>query len=703
MKSFMQKIFNIVNNRYLILTVITILISILFIFTLFNLQIIEGETYRKTSETRMVRSETITASRGKVYDRNGIALATNVLSCDVKIYNVKAEVEEKNDAIAKLVTILKSNGDKVYSSFPINEEMTGFNFSTKEAEDKWKEEMELDTSMDFDKIIEYYIEKYDLSKYSYDKALQIDMIKIKYEGNLYAYSLFSGVTIAKDISEESIAKIEEQKNTLYGVTTSKVSKRYYPYSNLFSHVVGYVGKISSSDYKEKKDEGYTINSIVGSSGIEHSYEKYLKGTDGKVQYEIDSKGTVSTEKVTQEAIAGNDVTLTVDYRLQKVADEALETCIKGLRDGTLIKDRIVEDASAGAVVVLDVQTGEVLAMSNYPNYNTNLFVNGIESDDWNAIINDPLKPMLNRSISEHYSPGSTFKMLVGIAGLENGAITVDEKILDTGVYQYGHKPKCWIYSQYGRTHGYVNVANAIKGSCNCFFYEVGRRIGISEIIKYCKIFGLGQKTGIELAQEDTGKIAGEGIDEWYLGQTLSAAIGQAESVFTPIQIANYISAIANGGRLNKVSLIKSIDNESSGKSVPLSELEEYSKKYTGVEFEERNLDIKEEYMNAIKEGMLSVTNETGGTTYTVFKNSNIKVAGKTGTSQVSSGSNNGIFVGFAPYDNPKIAVVAVIEHGGDGTYTARVVEPIMEEYFNMTQQDKQNERQQNVVKNGVIF
>lgn len=226
-------------------------------------------------------------------------------------------------------------------------------------------------------------------------------------------------------------------------------------------------------------------------------------------------------------------------------------------------------------------------MASYPDYDINSLVRGLSSEEWNKLNNDPLKPMYNRTISGRYSPGSTYKMLVGIAGLMNNKITVDEKILDPGIYPYGHKPKCWIYSYYGMTHGYVNLTEALKGSCNCYFYEVGRRIGIDEIVKYSKMFGLGEKTGIELDNEAKGSIAGENRkdSEWYLGMTLSAAIGQSDNAYTPIQLANYISTIANGGTLNKVSIIKKVTNEETSQDVSMSEIEEYTSNYTGVNFE----------------------------------------------------------------------------------------------------------------------
>lgn len=709
MKKAFKKILDVLNNRYLMLYIIIILISAVFILRLFSLQIINGAEYREQSEKRMLRTETIEAPRGEIYDRNGVVLATSKRSYNVTIYKVNVEVEEQNEAISKLVDILDANGDSIYSTFPVNDELNGFSFSDDNSEKNWKKDNNIDEAATFEDTIKFYTEKYALENYTSNFNHLVKMIEIKYEGNVNAYSLLNSAVVAKDIKEESVAQIEERKSELYGINIVSSPKRYYTNANLFSHVIGYVSNISSDEYSKKKDDGYSLNSIIGKTGVEQSCETYLKGTDGVKKVETDRYGNITSETITKEAVTGNSVTLTLDYRLQKTAQEALEKTIADLREGR-ITGRKIPDANSGAVVVLDCQTGEVLAMANYPNYDTNLFVGGIKASDWKRISEDALNPMYNRAISGTYSPGSTYKMLVAFAGLETGGITVDEKYYDPGVYPYGHRPVCWLYSSRRTTHGYVNVSGAIKGSCNCYFYEVGRRIGIAKLVEYSKLFGLGEKTGIELPQESPGQIAGaddsseDGLKSpWYLGDTLSAAIGQHENQYTPIQLANYISAIANGGTLNKVSVLKEIKNENTMETVSLSDIEKTMEEFTNVKFEPRKINIKEEYLNAIKEGMLSVTTETGGTANIVFKNSNIKVAGKTGTSQVSSGTNNGLFVGFAPYDKPKIAVVAIIEHGEEGTYTANVVKPIMEEYFKISEENKINEKEQNVVENKVEF
>ena len=699
-KSKFEKISNVLENRELVLSFILVVISIIFIFQLFNLQIINGASYREQAENKIVRTETVSASRGEIYDRNGVLLATNKLTYNLELYRTKVDTSLTNDSIVELVNILTSNGDDVYSTFPIND--TQDNFSDEYLNDndlrvEFLESIELGTDATFEDAINYYVELYGAQDYSYEDKIKI--IKVKYEANLNGYSLFNSAIIAKNISKNSVAQIEELKSRLYGINIVSVPQRYYVSDTFACHILGYVSKISNDEYNNLKENGYTINSTIGKSGVEESMETYLKGQDGEKKVVTDSNGNVTSEAVTKEAVSGNNVTLTIDYRIQQVVENALQNTLQNLQNGTSTGEPIPE-AKAGSCVVLDVETGEVLAMASYPTYNINSFVDGISTQEWNALIEDDQNPMFNRAISGTYSPGSTYKMLVGMAGLASGGITVDELYTDPGIYPYSYNPKCWIYTAHNTTHGTINLTGAIKGSCNCYFYEVGRRIGISQIVEWAKNFGLGQKTGIELSGEATGNIAGENQDGWSLGDTLSASIGQSTNLFTPLQLANYISTIANGGILNKVSLIKNVGNDIS--SVPLSQVAEYMKEFTGVNFETKSLDISQ-YINPIKEGMYAVTTETGGTAADIFADSNVEVAGKTGTAQVSSGANNAIFVGFAPYDNPKIAVVAVVEHGDEGYYLAPMVKEITNEYFNIYTSDAQMEKSQEIVENRIEF
>lgn len=699
-KSKFEKISNVLENRELVLSFILIVISIIFIFQLFNLQIINGASYREQAENKIVRTETVSASRGEIYDRNGVLLATNKLTYNLELYRTKVDTSLTNSSIVELVNILTSNGDDVYSTFPIND--TQDNFSDEYLNDndlrvEFLENIDLSADATFEDVINYYGELYGAQDYNYEDKIKI--IKVKYEANLNGYSLFNSAIIAKNISKNSVAQIEELKSRLYGINIVSVPQRYYVSDTFACHILGYVSKISNDEYNNLKENGYTINSMIGKSGVEESMEIYLKGQDGEKKVVTDSNGNVTSEAVTKEAVSGNNVTLTIDYRIQQVVETALQNTLQNLQNGTSTGEPIPE-AKAGSCVVLDVETGEVLAMASYPTYNINSFVDGISTQEWNSLMEDEQNPMFNRAISGTYSPGSTYKMLVGMAGLASGGITVDELYTDPGVYPYSYNPKCWIYTAHNTTHGTINLTGAIKGSCNCYFYEVGRRIGISQIVEWAKNFGLGQKTGIELLGEASGNIAGENQDGWSLGDTLSASIGQSTNLFTPLQLANYISTIANGGTLNKVSLIKNVGNDVT--SILLSQIAEYMKEFTGVDFETKSLDISQ-YINPIKEGMYAVTTETGGTAADIFADSNVEVAGKTGTAQVSSGANNAIFVGFAPYDKPKIAVVAVVEHGDEGYYLAPMVKEITNEYFNIYTSDAQMERSQEIVENRIEF
>ena len=701
LKSKLEKIMEILENRELVLSIILCIIAIIFVIQLFNIQIINGASYREQAENKIVRTESISASRGEIYDRNGVLLATNKLTYNIEFYRTKVGTDLTNNAIKDLVDILESNGDSVYSTFPINNNLDNFSdeyLEDEELKNTFLSKIKLDSSASFNDVIDYYTKLYAIEDFEYEDKIKI--IKVKYEANLNGYSLFNSAIIAKNISKNSVAQIEEQKSKLYGFNIVSVPQRYYISDDFACHILGYVSKINTTEYAKLKDGGYTINSMIGKAGVEESMENYLKGIDGVKKVVTDSLGNVTSETVTKEAESGNNVTLTIDYRIQNVVENALKSTLQNLKSGALSKNPIPE-AQSGSCVVLDVETGEVLAMSSYPTYNINSFINGIKTEQWNSLINDVQKPMFNRAISGTYSPGSTYKMLMGIAGLEAGGITVDELYTDPGIYPYAYQPKCWIYTAHHITHGTINLAGALKGSCNSYFYEVGRRIGIEEIVKWAKNFGLGQKTGIELSGEASGNIAGDGAKTWSLGDTLSASIGQSTNLFTPIQLANYISAIANGGTLNKVSLIKNVGNDI--KSVSLTDVANYSKEFTGVDFKTKELNIDSSYINAIKEGMYAVTTETGGTAADIFADSKVEVAGKTGTAQVSSGANNAIFVGFAPYDNPKIAVVAIVEHGDEGYYLAPMVKEITNAYFDIYTNDAQKEKTQDIVLNKIEF
>ena len=344
----------------------------------------------------------------------------------------------------------------------------------------------------------------------------------------------------------------------------------------------------------------------------------------------------------------------------------------------------------GAVVVTNVNTGEILAMASYPDYEPGLFYNGISNEKYSEYNTNPLNPLHNRTIQSSYAPGSTFKMITAIAALETGVTNTVEKINDNGPYILSqnskYKPSCWYYKDYGRGHGPLNVSGAIEKSCNYFFYEVGTRMGIDNLEKYSRYFGLGQKTGIELYNEKSGTLASKSAAEkkgrtWGAGDMLSAAIGQSYNDFTPVQMAKYISMIANGGHSIDLSIVKSVVN-SDGTQVPDSEIRQFTNQKLGIEPNEvENLQIKEETMRAVLEGMRAVTEGESGTARSIFSDFDISVGGKTGSAEVTGGDVNAWFVGFAPAENPKLVVSIVLEESGTGSdHAAPIARKLFDAY-----------------------
>ena len=394
-------------------------------------------------------------------------------------------------------------------------------------------------------------------------------------------------------------------------------------------------------------------------------------------------GTVTGETVTEEPEQGSTVVLTIDSKLQEVAETALRNNIEKIRNGGFSG---TYDAQGGCVVVIDVKSGEILAMASNPDYNPNAWVGGISVADYNEIREK--NSLFNKAISGSYAPGSIFKMVTALAGLETGAISITERINDTGIYtRYrDYQPRCWYYTTYHRGHGNLNVSGAIQHSCNYFFYEVGYRIGIETLDRYARYFGLGLKTGIELPSETAGTLASPEVatelnETWSAGQTLAAAIGQSYNSFSPLQMAKYIAMVANGGNKINPTIVKRILN-ADGTESSKTEINQYVKEKLGLEDEQtEDLTFSQENIAAVLEGMRSVTEE-GGTASSVFRNFDIEVGGKTGSAEV--GSNvNAWFAGFAPFNDPEIAVVVMVENGGHGFYTAEVARKIIAEYFGM--------------------
>ena len=671
------------NVRYNILYILVYIVGIILIFQLFNLQIVHGEEYLQRANSRLTRETKIRAARGNILDCNGNVLAGNEIKYSLKIYKSKIDEQNLNTTILNAIFVLEKNGDKYNDDFPININPVSFKYENQERINKWLEENDLADGTTAEQALEYFIDEYSLKQYSLEEARKI--IAVRYGIDVNGYSSMRGYEISPEVCEKSVAQIEEMNHSFPGINIEYRPIRKYYYSSLASHVLGYVGKIGNEEYTQ--NEGYELDDYIGKTGIEYVCEKFLKGKDGLKQTDMSIDGTTTGEYITEEAISGSNVMLTIDAKVQQVAERALKENIEKINNGDYGEKR---EVYAGSVVVLNVKTGEVISMVSYPDFEPQLFVDGISTEKWNEYTVKGRSALINRTMQSAYAPGSIFKMVPAIAGLETGKITKDEQIECAGIHPGGYKPKCWYYTTYGRGHGYLTVSQAIQKSCNCYFYEVGTRIGIDNIEKYATYFGLGQKTNIELPGEISGTLAGkklyEKLDEaWYYGNTLSAVIGQAENNFTPIQMARYIAMLTNGGKKLDLTIIKDIINNQ-GESIKTEEVKDYINKRLGIEkTSEENLNIQKENLKTVLEGMQSVTEE-GGTAYSVFKDFPIQVGGKTGSAEAGNDKTNAWFVGFAPYENPEIAVVVLVENGAHGYYSAEVTKEIMEAYFGLNEE-----------------
>ncbi len=680
-----------INFRYNIITIFTYFIGIILIVQLFNLQIVHGAKYREESNTRLTRESTLEATRGEILDRSGNVLVSSSQKFNLELYKSKIDTNALNDSILKIIQVLEKYNVSYVDSFPIK--IDPFEYTIADTNlSNWKSNNGIDENATAEEAFYKFKDKYKIQNTDISEIRKI--IAIRYAIVQEGYSSTKSLTIAKDIPREAVAEFSEEGDEFPGINISVQPVRQYKQGTLASHILGYASKIGSEEYQKKKDE-YNQNDIIGKTGIEAVFEKYLKGKNGTKQIDMAVDGTITAEVVEKEAVAGSNVVLTIDSQLQKIAEEALKDNIEKIKNGGFGKSY---DAKGGSCVVMNVKTGEVLAMASYPDYNPQSFADGISNEEWKSYNENKSYPLLNKCIQSSYEPGSIFKMVTAIAGLESGNISLTEKINDTGVYKkYGAEWKCWYYTDYHRGHGYLNVIGAIEKSCNFFFYETADRMGIDTLDKYATYFGLGRKTGIELPSETAGTLASKDYvksikGSWNPGDTINAAIGQGYNKFTPLQMTKYISMIANGGNNVNVSIVKTIQN-ADGTEVSKDEINEYVKEKLGLTEENtENITLNKDYVNAVREGMKSVTSGESGTAYVRFKDFNIKVGGKTGSAEAGKDANgndivNAWFAAFAPYDDPEIAVVVMVENGGHGNYTAEAVRNIMAEYFGMNTQN----------------
>lgn len=666
------------NFRYNLTTVLVYLIGIVLIVQLFNLQVVHGEEYRASSNARLTRESDIEAARGNIEDRNESILATTKTGYSVELYKTKIKDEELNNVALKIANLLESNEDTYINNFPIDSELK-FTLSSEDSIKAWKKKYKISENASELDCINAFKEKYKINVDNVKDALKI--IAIRYEITTNGYSSTKSIKIAENISKTSAIQFNEQNSSFPGINVVEEPIRVYTSGSLAAHILGYIGKLDQDTLKEKINDGYRINDYIGKVGIEYVLEKYLKGKTGKKQVDMSVDGTVIEEYVQEEAVSGNTVILTIDSEIQEKMEEAIEDEIEQLKNEG-------KQTDCGAAVLMNVKNGEILAMCSYPTFKPEYFTGKLDPDIWEDIQKN--KKLFNNAVQSANAPGSTYKMVVATAALEEGVTTENEYINDRGVYPYGHNPVCWYYTSYHRGHGNVNIKTALQKSCNYFFYEMGRRLGADKIAEYARYYGLGAKTGVELTGEATGTIAcseeaQKQGEQWYPSYDLSAAIGQIYNRYSPIQMARYVSIIANGGNYVTPTLIKEV-RDSDGNRIPKEEIRNYTNELLGVSTEQNSdLKISDKTLDTVKAGMRLVTS-SGGTAYAAFKNFDKSVAGKTGSAQAKSKEKgeyaNGWFVGFTPYQDSEVAVVVFLEDGSSNSHAAKVARKILEAYYN---------------------
>lgn len=484
--------------------------------------------------------------------------------------------------------------------------------------------------------------------------------KIKASENFY-----EPIMLKNNLDQQMVTKIEEQRRYMPEVMLSVQPIRNYPYHELAVHALGYVGEVSSYEIEQGLFKNISQGSLVGKGGLEKSYDKYLRGEDGAFMEEVDVAGNVVKHYDSVQPVPGKNLKLTIDYELQKELETFTDKHLAFLRSSG-----IAPGARAAAVVAIDPRNGAVRAMVSRPVYDPNWFVHGISSKNWNSINNDPNYPMNNKVISGEYPPGSTFKIVTGSAAFELKKVGLNEPIFDGGF----HPMVPTMGNAGGEVLGWLTFIKALAMSDNVYFYELGYRVGIDNIEKYAHIFGFGERTGIDLEGESKGLVASEKVkreiwdEDWRLGDTFNAAIGQGFNLTTPIQLSVMLSIVANGGTKYQPYLVDSIINSDGS-------LFEKPKRAEG-----KHIDVSQQTIDYIRMGMSATTQEGGTASY--FAGLPKPIAGKTGTAENSHGRDHGLFVAYGPVDDPELVVVCIVEQGGFGSVAAGpIVYKAFEEFF----------------------
>lgn len=670
--------------------------------TLYKLQIIEGAAYYEESQNKRASEQTVTAARGNILDRYGRVLVSNRECYNLKISDKRLfsdEVEDPNAVILQMINMVEAAGDKYTDDLPITKEppfeYTNMTDIQRMLLNAYLKDKGLDEDTTAVELMSYFRTRYDIAG-SYNAEEMRKIASVRYAVNVRYAINTNPYVFVEDASIDLISDLMGVVGNVVEVETSYIREYNTQYA---AHILGYVQAMSDADMEKyrpgKENSTYDYDTKVGKDGVELAFENWLHGTNGKATVERTASGTVTSTIYTEDPVPGNHVYLTIDIQLQEAVERILETGIQTLqlkRDEDNLKavsegrtDDVREDIQGGAIVVVDIKTGEPLAIASYPTYNLSTLL-----EDYDEISSTEYDPLFNRALLGAYAPGSTFKPCTAIAGLSENIINTETQILCDGVFtkysDQGYAPECWIYTQDHLTHGNDNVTEALKDSCNIFFYTMADNLGIRKLMEYAKDFGLGESTGIELV-ETTGNMANPDnhltydVDEWVDGDTVQTGIGQSDSLFTPLQLAEYCAAIANGGTRHSAALLKSVRSFDYSRQLYQKDTEALS-----------TVETADYNWAAVQRGMYLMANDISSSSLTVYyalgnysyNGVSLPVAAKTGTSQLGEDkTNNAIFMCYAPFDDPQIAISIVVERGQAGANLSSMARNVLDAYFGL--------------------
>ena len=707
------------SSRLAAFALVVVLLIALCAGTLYKLQIIEGAAYYEESQNGLTSYPSVTAARGNILDRYGRVLVSNRECYNLKISDTRLfsdEVEDPNAVILQMINLVEAAGETYTDDLPITLEppfeYTNMTDIQRTLLDAYLKAKGLDEDTTAVELMSYFRTRYEIANsYTAEEMRKIASVRyavnVRYEINTNSY------IFVEDASIDLISDLMGVVGNVVEVETSYVREYSTQYA---AHILGYVQAMSEEDmakYRpEDENSGYDYDTKVGRDGVEAAFEDWLHGTNGEARVTRTANGTVTSTVYLEDPVPGNHVYLTIDIQLQEQVERILETGIYELQiernddnaeavaEGRL--DEVREDIQGGAIVVVDVKTGEPLAIASYPTYDLATII-----EDYADLLEADYDPLFNRALMGAYAPGSTFKPCTAIAGLTENIINTETQIECTGIFtkyeSQGYAPACWIYTQMDGqlTHGYDNVTEALKDSCNIFFYTVADDLGIRKLMEYAEDFGLGESTGIELT-ETTGNMSNPDnhlnydVDGWVDGDTVQAGIGQSDSMFTPLQIAEYCAAIANGGTRHSAALLKSVRSYDYSRQLYQNKTEVLS-----------TVDSADYNWAAVQRGMYLMANDITSSSNTVYytlgnygyNGVSLPVAAKTGTSQLGEGkTNNAIFMCYAPFDDPEIAVAIVVERGLSGANLSRMARNVLDAYFSLGSISNTAERENSLLK-----